>query len=492
METLGVKILILIMRRFLVLILTVFLLTAPFQASYSVSSSTSAYNAKIATLLPKEARSNGKLGVVVKSLTSGETIFEHNAKNLYIPASNEKIITSVAALSLLKRDYRFKTDFYTGGGISNGVLHGGLYVKGYGDPTLAEPHLGFIIYQLKKRGVKEIKGGITVDDSYFGTTRRAQGWKPEWVDDFYSPPISALSFNYNVIEVRVHASKTGRRPVIKIEPEGSNIAVLNKAVTSRAKGALTTKWKNDHTLVVGGRVRPKATVVLKIPVQNPALLTGNVLKHAIEESGIKVSGPVVAGDVPRWATVFYTHYSDPLSAVVTEYNKNSVNIIGENLIKTLGAEFKGAPGTWENGSIVISEFLNNIGIKNGFRIVDGSGLSLLNRVSPETLTKILSYAYGNRIIATDFIESLPIAGVDGTLKKRFRQSDVQGRVKAKTGYLNNVRALSGYVFTKQGDVLVFSILDNGLGWKTKEYQSNLLGELVDCCGTATLNKSTIN
>ena len=99
--------------------------------------------------------------------------------------------------------------------------------------------------------------------------------------------------------------------------------------------------------------------------------------------------------------------------------------------------------------------------------MDGSGLSLLNRVSPETLTEVLSYAYTNRVIASDFIDSLPIAGVDGTLKKRFRQSDVQGRVMAKTGYLNNVRALSGYVFTKQGDVLVFSILDNGLGMENQ-------------------------
>jgi D-alanyl-D-alanine carboxypeptidase/D-alanyl-D-alanine-endopeptidase (penicillin-binding protein 4) len=108
------------------------------------------------------------------------------------------------------------------------------------------------------------------------------------------------------------------------------------------------------------------------------------------------------------------------------------------------------------------------------------------------LTDVLIYAYTNRIIASDFTDSLPIAGVDGTLKKRFRESDVQGRVMAKTGYLNNVRALSGYVFTKQGDVLVFSILDNGLGWKTKEFQSSLLSELVGCCGSGAAGNSSIN
>ncbi|HKQ31687.1 MAG TPA: D-alanyl-D-alanine carboxypeptidase/D-alanyl-D-alanine-endopeptidase [Thermodesulfobacteriota bacterium] len=474
-------------------LLAVALIAASIQTALPVNSTTTAYTAKIATLLPKEARNNGKLGVVVKSLTSGETIYEHNAQSLFIPASNEKIITSVAALSLLKRDYRFRTEFYSGGGISKGVLHGGLYVKGYGDPTFGEPHLGFIVYQLKKRGVNEIKDGITVDDTYFSKTRRAEGWKDEWDDDFYSPPISALSFNYNTIEVKVTGTKSGQRPYVSILPEGSDITIINNAVTSSKKGGvLTTDWRDDQTIVVAGRVRSKASVLLKIPVQNPTILTGNMLKSALEEAGIKVSGPVVEGDVPRWATLFYTHYSDPLSTIITEYLKNSVNIIGENLIKTLAAEFRGVPGSWENGSSVISEFLNNIGIKDGFRVVDGSGLSLLNRVSPKTLTEVLSYAYENRIIASDFIDSLPIAGVDGTLKKRFRESDVQGRVMAKTGYLNNVRALSGYVFTKQGDVLVFSILDNGLGWKTKEFQSSLLSELVGCCGAGVAGNPTIN
>jgi len=477
------------MIRLLLPFLLLFSLFASIQVAQSANDT---YAASVAPLLNENPGKNSKLGVVVKSLTSGKTIYEHNPDKMYIPASNEKIITSVSALSLLGKDYRFKTEFYSGGGISNGVLHGGLYIKGYGDPTLSEGHLGYIVFQLKKRGVKEIKGKIVVDDSYFEKDRYAKGWKEEWKDDFYSPAISALSFNYNIIELKVYASKAGSKPAIKIEPKGSNIEVINKAVTSRKKGALKTIWRNDETIVLSGTIKPKATVTLKIPVLDPTLFTGNVIRNAIEEAGIKVSGPVVANTVPRWAKTIYTHYSDPLSSVITEYNKNSVNIIGENLMKTMGAEYKGIPGTWENGSAVISEFLKEVGIKNGFTIVDGSGLSLLNRVSPETLTDILSYAYENKLIATDFIESLPVAGVDGTLKKRFRQSEIQGRVRAKTGYLNNVRALSGYIFTRKGDVLVFSILSNGFGWKTKELQNDLLGELIECCNNTKLEHSGVN
>lgn len=466
------------MAKFFLPLLFLFFLLTSGEFAHSANDK---YAASVAPLLNENPDKKSKLGVVVRSLTSGETIYELNPEKMYIPASNEKIITSVSGLSLLGKDFKFKTDFFSGGGISNGVLHGGLYIKGYGDPTLSDGHLGYIVFQLKQRGVKEIKGKIVVDDSYYGKSRYAKGWKEEWKDDFYSPAISALSFNYNIIEIKVYASKSGSPPAVKIEPRGSNIQVINKAITSSKKGVLKTTWQNDETIVLTGRIRPRATVNLKIPVLNPTLFTGNVIKNAIQEAGIKVSGPVVEDKVPRWANRIYTHYSDPLSDVINEYNKNSVNIIGENLMKTLGAQFKGTPGTWDKGSAVISEFLNEAGIKNGFKVVDGSGLSLLNRVSPETLTDILSYAYQDTSISDDFIDSLPVAGVDGTLKKRFRQSEVQGRVSAKTGYLKNVRALSGYVFTKNGDVLVFSILSNGFGWKTKELQNDLLVELIECC-----------
>ncbi len=466
------------MKRFLFLLLLLFSFIILNQVAQSANQK---YASSVTPLLNANPSKNGKLGVVVKSLSSGETIYEHNPDKMYIPASNEKIITSVAALSLLGNDYTFKTEFFSGGGISDGVLHGGLYIKGYGDPTFSEGHLGYIVFQLKQRGVKEIRGKIVVDDTYFGKNRYAKGWKEEWRDDFYSPAISALSFNYNIIELKVYAAKSGQRPAVDIEPGGSNIKVINQAVTSGKKGALKTTWQSNDTIVLSGRIRPRATVTLKIPVLDPTLFTGNIIRNAIVEAGITVTGPVVAGNVPKWANLIYTHNSDPLSMVIAEYNKNSVNIIGENLMKTLGAKYKGVPGTWDKGSAVISEFLNGVGIKNGYQIVDGSGLSLLNRVSPETLTDVLSYAYEDQSISMDFLKSLPVAGVDGTLEKRFRNSEVQGRVRAKTGYLRNVRALSGYIFTKKGDILVFSILSNGFGWKTKELQSNLLTQLIECC-----------
>jgi D-alanyl-D-alanine carboxypeptidase/D-alanyl-D-alanine-endopeptidase (penicillin-binding protein 4) len=436
-------------------------------------------------LIPKEARNNGKLGVLVRSLTSDKKILEHNSDKLFIPASNQKVMTSVAALSLLGSDYRFRTEFYSGGGISDGVLYGTLYIKGYGDPTITTAHLISIAHELKKLGVKEVKGGITVDDSYFDRLRYAMGWKEEWRGDFYSPPIGALTLNHNIFEIKVYPTKSGRIPKVELEPKGTNINIINKAITSTKRGGLTAKWLEEgKTIMLQGRISPRSSFYsFKIPIGTPELYTGTVFRGVLVDSGIKVNGLVARGVVPRWAKIFHTRLSDPLHLVITEYNKNSVNIIGENILKTLGAEFKEPPGTWEKGALVVSEFLHKIGIKDEFTIVDGSGLSLLNRISPHAITDVLKYAYKSRLIGLQFLTSLPIAGVDGTLKGRFKRSEIEGRVMAKTGYLKNVRALSGYVFAKSGDVLVFSILANGLGGKAKEFQDDLLIQLVECCKT---------
>src|SRR3990172_8141269 len=457
------------------------------------SNSNSEYYHKILQSIPKEALSNGRLGVVVKSLTTDELIFQYNPDKLFVPASNVKVLTSVTALSILKPDYRFKTVFYSGGDVTQGVIHGGLYIKGYGDPTLSTQHLETIAEEFKSLGVKEIKGGITVDDSYFDNIRYGKGWKEKWKGDVFSPPISALSLNYNTFYIKVYPSKPGRIPIVALEPKGTNVNVINKAITTNKGGRLSAVWlEGGKTIKLSGGISRKTpSYTLEVTTRNPALYTGSAFKRILEDAGIRVEGYIIMGDVPDWAGVFYTHFSDPLYLIIAEFNKNSVNIIGENIIKTLGAEVIAEPGTWEKGAQVVSSFLDKIGIKDRFEIVDGSGLSPLNRVSPNTMTEVLEYAYNNQIISLKFLSSLSIVFVDGTLKRRFKRSDVEGRVMAKTGHLNNVNALSGYMFTKSGDVLAFSILANGLGPRATSFQNSLLEELVDCCVSNNARDSSL-
>ncbi|HEX3036933.1 MAG TPA: D-alanyl-D-alanine carboxypeptidase/D-alanyl-D-alanine-endopeptidase [Thermodesulfobacteriota bacterium] len=440
------------------------------------------FSTKLRELIPAEARTNGKLGVAVNSLTTNERILDFNSEKLFIPASNMKVIISVTALSLLGADYRFKTEFCSGGELANGVLYGGLYIKGYGDPTLSTEYLRSIADELKKMGIREIRSGITVDASYFDNVEYGNGWKEEWKGDIYSPPIGALPLNYNTFDLSVYPSKFGSSPRVSLEPAGTNVNLINKAVTSN-RGSLVARWLEDgKTVLLQGRISTRTPIyTLKLPVHSPAVYTGSAFKKILEESGIKVEGFITVGEVPRWASIFYTHFSEPLYLIVSAYNKNSVNLIGENIIKTLGAKFKGEPGTWENGAQVVSDFLRKIGIKGDFNIVDGSGLSPLNKISPDIMTQVLKYGYKDKDISLYFLSSLSVAGVDGTLKNRFRASDVTGRIIAKTGYLNNVRTLSGYIYTKTGDVLTFSILANGLGWKAKEFQDDLLSRLMECC-----------
>ena len=457
------------------------------------SNSNSEYYHKILQSIPKEALSNGRLGVVVKSLTTDELIFQYNPDKLFVPASNVKVLTSVTALSILKPDYRFKTVFYSGGDVTQGVIHGGLYIKGYGDPTLSTQHLETIAEEFKSLGVKEIKGGIIVDDSYVDNIRYGKGWKEKWKGDVFSPPISALSLNYNTFYIKVYPSKPGRIPIVALEPKGTNVNVINKAITTNKGGRLTAVWlEGGKTIKLDGSIsRRTPSYTLEITTRNPTLYAGSAFKRILDDAGIRVEGYVTVGVVPDWAGVLYTHFSDPLYLIIAEFNKNSVNIIGENIIKTLGATIIGEPGTWEKGTQVVSNFLHEIGIKDSFEIFDGSGLSLLNRVSPNAITDVLEYAYNNQVISLKFLNSLSIGGVDGTLKKRFRRSEVEGRVMAKTGHLSNVNALSGYLFTKSGDVLVFSILANGLGSKATSFQNSLLGELVDCCGRDNIRDSSL-
>src|SRR3989337_1959074 len=408
------------------------------------SKNSSEYPHRLLESIPREALSNGRLGVVVKSLTTDEFIFQYNSDKLFVPASNVKVLTSVTALSILKPDYRFKTVFYSGGDVTQGVIHGGLYIKGYGDPTLSTQYLETIAEEFKSLGVKEIKGGIIVDDSYFDNVRYGKGWKEKWKGDVFSPPISALSLNYNTFYIKVYPSKPGRIPIVALEPKGTNVNVISKAITTNKGGRLTAVWlEGGKTIKLDGSIsRRTPSYTLEITTRNPTLYAGSAFKRILDDAGIRVEGYVTVGVVPDWAGVLYTHFSDPLYLIIAEFNKNSVNIIGENIVKTLGATIIGEPGTWEKGTQVVSNFLHEIGIKESFEIFDGSGLSLLNRVSPNAITDVLEYAHNDQVISLKFLNSLSIGGVDGTLKKRFMRSEVEGRVMAKTDHLSNVNTLS--------------------------------------------------
>ena len=439
---------------------------------------------KLYSLIPDEAQGNGKLGVHVSLLKTGETIFRYNDSKLFIPASNNKVISSYAALALLGKDYRFRTEFYSGGEINNGTLFGGLYIKAYGDPTINTNHLIKIIRHFKNNGVSHIKGDLYLDNSFFDTEEYGRGWKTEWKGEYYCPPVDAFSLNYNTIDIEIKPSSLGSNAVINISPEAFEIDIENNLITTRKKKSISARIDDQNELLKlkGGIYYKNSEAELSIAVNKPIKYFGIVFRNLLLQEGIKFEGRIIRKQVPKWANNFYTHFSEPLYVIVNEFNKESVNLIGEALVKSIGAKYHGEPGTWENGSNVVTEYLVNQGVANNTVFADGSGLSLYNKISPKSLTKVLSNAYNHSSFSYEFLSSLPLSGIDGTLEKRFKNSRLKGKIAAKTGYLKGVRALSGYIFAKNGNILVFSIISNGLGWKAKAFQNDLLNELIDCCG----------
>ena len=433
---------------------------------------------KILSFISKNTSSQRKIGIMVRSADTGRTVFRYNSKKEFIPASNNKILSSIAALSLLGKNFRFKTNFYLGGGIHSGVGHGGLYVKGFGDPTIDIERIREIAGRIKALGITAIEGGIHLDGSYFDDVHYGEGWDPEWFGKSFCPPVTAISFNYNSAKIKISASRVQGAPVtVRTDPAEFPFPIRSKVSASLKRSGVRAEYNERNELKISGYVSSrKKAETLELSVPDPFFYFGAVLKRVLEEEGIEVNGPIDRGRVPRWTGKIFTHYSEPLGTIIHEYNKESVNIIGESIVKVIGAKFLSTPGSWKSGTYIIENHLRRIGLNGNFSMADGSGLSRLNRVSVEDITHALAKAYEDPDISEEFIASLPVAGVDGTLKKRFR--NLKGKVYAKTGYLEGARSLSGYVFGKNGRVYVFSIISNGMGARVKKLQNLLLRELV--------------
>lgn len=407
-------------------------------------------------------------GVRIVSARSGETILAQNAETALMPASNMKVITSAAALSLLKPEFRFKTHLLTDGRLQGETLQGNLYLKGFGDPVLTDERLQQLVQELRFQGISSISGNLIADDSFFDAMRVGRGWKSTYGAASYSAQISALSLNLNTVEVRVRPTQVGRPAVVSLKPENTFFEVINKTSTSggRTRLHIARQLVNGRNqVVVSGNLYVRGrTEIETINLDNPTLYVGNVAQSLLRKEGITLQGQVQAGVTPGHASLLAVTESPPLREVVSELNKNSVNLIAENLLKFMGANFVGAPGSSEKGAKVVMErFLKaQVGLPRTDHLVmaDGSGLSPLNRMTADTLTRVLQHMFMQYDVSVDFIASLPISGVDGTLRKRMNTAELKRRVRAKTGFINNVSALSGYIYTEKNEVLIFSYLMN--------------------------------
>jgi len=446
---------------------------------------------EIDTLLNQAPTTMGWWGVKIQYATTGEVIYERNNAKMFMPASNQKMYTTAAALCLLGPQYRYVTDFVTNGNLDeNGVLNGDLIIRGSGDPTWSwrfyEKNYDSVMVRfvdsLKLRGITQIKGNIIGDDNIFDDQSLGYGWS--WDDEtyYYAAQISGLSYSENYIDYTLIPDSVtlGNPVIIESHPKTSYMNLLNDLVT--VSSDTSTEWDYDreretnNAWFEGNYRLEKGESEETITVHNPTLFTVHVLKERLEDAGILVAGsPVDVDDLPDSLNYsatqkIFTYYSHPMSDIIAKVNRPSQNFIAETLQKTLGAEF-GKEGSSREGRKVQMALFDSLGMDTrNLKIRDGSGLSRHDLVSPNTSASLLQMIWAHPY-RSYFIESLPLSGLTGTIRKRMIGTEAEQNVRAKTGTIGYVSSLSGYTWTQSGEPIIFSIMANHFTIPTSQVRS---------------------
>lgn len=428
---------------------------------------------------------NRAIGVSVARLTDGETLYAHNAGRPFVPASGLKLVTMAAALHYLGPGYRFETRFLSDAALEDGVLRGDLFVVGSGDPALGDGELDQAAAALSALGIRAVAGNILLDDRLFDdSTRGAAAYQEALVHG--RPTQSALAYNFNQVEFRFRPGETvGSRASTR--DLGYGYYPIDNRVKTVGKGRpwiRFVKSRRGQRLVAYGRVLRGSEDGLAVGLLAPdaPLYLGSALVGKLRERGIDFRGEVKKQAADRRdLRALYVHRSGSLIQILELLGKNSNNFAAEQIVKVLGAHRFGPPSSFEAGARSLAEYLTGLGFpQDEFRILDGSGLSYDNRVSPAILVKVLSELYQSEL-RSDFVCSLAFGGVDGTLRHRLLNEEHLGRVIAKTGSLAGVSSLSGFAFSPTRGPLAFSILLNGIGkqWRGDYVEDEIARALLD-------------
>jgi D-alanyl-D-alanine carboxypeptidase/D-alanyl-D-alanine-endopeptidase (penicillin-binding protein 4) len=419
-------------------------------------------------------------GFVVKSLTDNRDLYAVNETKFFIPASNMKLFTTAVALVRLGPEFRYTTPVYTDGVLHDGTLYGNLFVKGVGDPTLSgrfhASGAGQIFEEwadaLLRLGIRRITGDIVGDGSLFDDQYMGAGWA--WDDEIhcYSAQISALSFNDNSVKLVISpAGEMGSPSVIETGPRTAYVTVANDVTTVSSAEEISITFARAagaNVIKAAGRIGAgSAPNEACVTVHKPSLFAVTVFKEVLESKGIEVEKGVVAisksDQTPDYESmrIVASYDSPPLREIIKYVNKPSHNLSAELLFRTLGSMF-GGEGSTDRSVRVMKEAISEMGIlPDQLSIHDGSGLSRYDMVMPGHVMKLLEYMYAHPYFIY-FYDSLPLAGVEGTVKRRMKDTEAERKVRAKTGSFKHVLNLSGYITTRKGKMLAFSIMNNNV------------------------------
>jgi serine-type D-Ala-D-Ala carboxypeptidase/endopeptidase (penicillin-binding protein 4) len=434
--------------------------------------------ASLDSIFADTAFAHAHWGVLVKSLATGETLYQRNAGRAFVPASAMKLVTGAVALATLGPDYRFRTTFSTSGQVRAGVLNGDLVVRGSGDPTLSERFtpgdaratMRAWADSLRARGITRIAGGIIGVDSAFSGPALGAGWAWDDLSASYAAEIGALQFNEGALDVQVVPSRTvGEPAVVILDPATQYVHVNNRTVTTQRGSTAALDLARDpasSAITLSGTVPvDTSAITLTVAVRNPAAYFLAVLRETLREADVAVEGQALTAE--EWPGArdraaerpLFAHSSAPLREILPAMLRPSQNWIAETLLRTVGRERRGE-GTARAGAVVADSVLRAWRVPvDGFRMADGSGLSRYDLVTPALFVALLTRMRSEPTWGL-WYESLPEAGESGTLENRMRSAPLRGQVHAKTGTLSGIRALAGYVETPASGTLVFTVIVN--------------------------------
>lgn len=467
-------------KNYLLLLFILFAPSVSYLHEHSVlaTADSGALNQQLNHLVNVEPDLQGAIaGISIRSADTGKIIYDHLGDIRLRPASNLKLLTAAAAITVLGEDYRFITEVLADGPVKKNSLKGDLFLKGKGDPTLLKADFDKMAAEIQKRGIKKVDGNLIGDDSWYDDVRYSLDLP--WSDEttYYGAQVSALTasptidYDAGTVMVVVKPGKdSGKQAAVRITPKTNYVKIINHAVTVPEDGKKAITIEREHaknTITINGTIPIKSKDEKEwVSVWEPTQYALALFKQSLAEHGIKFTGKIKTGITPGKAQILTVHQSMTLSKLLVPFIKQSNNGHAETLVKEMGKVVKGE-GSWEKGLGVVNEEMTKYGVNTKTLVLrDGSGVSHVDLIPANQLSQLL-FAVQKEKWFTSYFHSLPVAGekdkmVGGTLRNRLKNPLVKGKVEAKTGTISTVSSLSGYIKTKSGQTLIFSILLNNL------------------------------
>ncbi len=440
-------------------------------------------NTRLERILAASPVAQKSLGLSVVDLSHAPQVqvYGLNEQKEFIPASITKLATAAAVLKRLGPSFKFQTTVCSAGAVKSGTLHGDVVLKGGGDTGFVSESMWSLANEFARTGIRKIEGDVVVDDSDFDKTRADPSRDSERVDRAYDAPVGAMSFNWNSVNIYVRPTQVGQKPQVYLDPLTDYYQVENKAKTVNGLGVALEVSRSGQKVVVKGTIGlSHDEFVAYKNIDDPADWSGKNLAFFLEQRGIRVTGEVRAGKKSESCKLLAKTDSKPITQHIADMMKFSNNYIAEMLTKDLAVQSGVIPGTLEGGmKIIRANLAENMGLDSKrYTLVNPSGLSRHNLMRARDLAEILVQANRNFPYFAEFLSALPIAGNDGTLKKRMLNSAATGWVRAKTGSMSGIVSLAGYAGRKNGEVKAFAFVFNG-----KADQGDTVRHLFDALAT---------